>query len=91
MPIMQVRANTLGTKPEDRIAELEHENAKLNKMVQVLMERVERNVDQQGDAFTLFQTAITLEETVRIITEIQEPVEGLTQLLVTVRGKITFS
>lgn len=48
-----------------RIAELEHDNAKLNKMVQVLMERVERNVDQQGDAFTLFQTAITLEETVR--------------------------
>jgi signal transduction histidine kinase len=54
-----------GEQPEVRIARLEHENAKLNKIVRVLMERVERNVDQQGDAFTLFQTAITLEETVK--------------------------
>ena len=34
---------------------------------------------------------ITLEETVRIITEAQEPVEGLTKLLVAASRKITFS
>jgi hypothetical protein len=41
--------------------------------------------------YAWLKKAITLEETVRIMTEIQEPVEGLTQLLVTVRGKTTFS
>jgi hypothetical protein len=41
--------------------------------------------------YAWLKRAITLEETVRIMTEIQEPVEGLTQLLVTVRGKTTFS
>ena len=34
---------------------------------------------------------ISLEETVRIITENQESVEGLTRLLVTVRDRATFS
>lgn len=49
----------------DVLALLRQENARLSKTIEVLMERVERDVDRQGDAFTLFQTAITLEETVR--------------------------
>jgi signal transduction histidine kinase len=40
----------------------ENELRKLRKINQVLMDRVERNMDAQGgDAFSLFQTAITLE------------------------------
>jgi hypothetical protein len=35
--------------------------------------------------------AITLEEAVRIMAENQEPVAGLTRLLVTVKNKVTFS
>ena len=46
-------------------ADLQRENAKLNKIVRVLMERVERSTDAQGSAFSLFQAAITLENTVR--------------------------
>jgi len=46
-------------------AELERENAKLSKIVKVLMDRVERSTDAQGNAFSLFQAAITLESTVR--------------------------
>jgi signal transduction histidine kinase len=60
----EVKAGKPDMSLAGRIAELERENVKLGKIVRVLMERVERNVDQQGDAFTLFQTAITLEETV---------------------------
>ena len=41
------------------------ENARLNKTVQVLMDRVEQEMDQQQDSFTIFQTAIKLEETVK--------------------------
>lgn len=41
------------------------ENARLNKTVQVLMDRVEHEMDQQQDSFTIFQTAIKLEETVK--------------------------
>lgn len=42
----------------DRIAKLEKINA-------ALMERVERSTDQQGNAFSLFQTAINLEGQIR--------------------------
>jgi PAS domain S-box-containing protein len=49
----------------DREAELERENAKLRKINRVLMNRVERSMDFQGNAFSLFQTAIVLESTVR--------------------------
>lgn len=38
---------------------------KLEKINAALMERVERSMDQQGNAFTLFQTAIGLESRVR--------------------------
>ncbi len=38
---------------------------KLRKINQALMSRVERSADQQSNAYSLFQTAITLEEQVR--------------------------
>ena len=49
----------------DRLATLERENAKLRKINRVLMDRVERSMDFQGNAFSLFQTAIVLESKVR--------------------------
>src|SRR5690606_26888312 len=42
---------------------------KLEKINAVLMDRVERSMDQQGNAFSLFQTAIGLENKVRSRTE----------------------
>ena len=42
---------------------------KLIKINEVLMDRVERSMDQQGNAFSLFQTAIGLEAKVRARTE----------------------
>lgn len=42
---------------------------KLTKINSVLMNRVERSVDRQGNAFSLFQTAITLEAQIRARTE----------------------
>ena len=41
------------------------ELAKLRKINQALMSRVERSADQQSTAYSLFQTAISLEEQVR--------------------------
>lgn len=49
----------------DRIAALERENAKLRRINKVLMDRVERSMDFQGGAFSLFQTAIVLEHRIR--------------------------
>jgi len=43
----------------------QEELRKLRKINKALMERVERSMDQQGNAYTLFQTAIGLEEQVR--------------------------
>lgn len=43
--------------------------AKLTKINAVLMERVERSMDHQGNAFSLFQTAIALEGKIRARTE----------------------
>lgn len=54
--------------PQDlstHIAELERENAKLRKINKVLIDRVERSMDFQGNAYSLFQTAIILENQVR--------------------------
>lgn len=48
-----------------RIAELERENAKLRKINAVLIDRVERNMDFQGNAYSLFQTATVLEDQIR--------------------------
>lgn len=47
--------------PGDNHSEL----VKLRKINHALMERVERSMDQQGNAYSLFQTAIGLEEQVR--------------------------
>ncbi|MBL8659203.1 MAG: PAS-domain containing protein [Rhodospirillales bacterium] len=38
---------------------------KLNKIIKVLMDQVERGIDVQGNAYSLFQTAIVLEDRVR--------------------------
>jgi len=43
----------------------QEELRKLRKINKALMERVERSMDQQGNAYSLFQTAIGLEEQVR--------------------------
>ncbi len=49
----------------DRLAWLERENARLHKITDVLMDRVERSMDVQGSAFSLFQTSVTLGQVVR--------------------------
>ena len=41
------------------------DHAKLEKIVKVLMDQVERGIDFQGNAYSLFQTAIVLEDKVR--------------------------
>lgn len=41
------------------------DTVKLQKIVRVLMEQVERGIDFQGNAYSLFQTAIALEDKVR--------------------------
>lgn len=41
------------------------DNRALRKSVKALMARVEKNVDEQGSAFSWFQAAATLEETIR--------------------------
>lgn len=50
-------------------AELREENVALRKTVRALMARVERAIDSQGTAFSWFQAAAKLEETVRQRTE----------------------
>ena len=56
--------NSVRRLSDVEIKRLIMENARLNKIVQVLMDRVEQEMDQQQDSFTIFQTAIKLEETV---------------------------
>lgn len=51
----------LDASPDDLV----RENEKLRKINRVLMERVERSTDAQGNAFSLFQAAITLEKMVQ--------------------------
>jgi two-component system, sensor histidine kinase len=48
-----------------RLIELEQEVAKLRKINSALIDRVERSMDAQGSAFSLFQTATVLEAKVR--------------------------
>src|SRR6516164_7974875 len=48
-----------------QIAALEREAAKLRKINAALMSRVERSTDQQMNAFSLFETAIALDQQVR--------------------------
>ncbi len=56
-------ADDAGAEPVAR--DVVRENVKLTKIVNALMARVERSTDAQGNAFSLFQAAITLESTVR--------------------------
>jgi signal transduction histidine kinase/CheY-like chemotaxis protein len=55
-------------------ASLTAENIRLRKTVDALMKRVERDIDQQADAFTLFQTAAKLEEAIKVRTKELETV-----------------
>jgi len=55
----------LAERDADRLQALARENAKLLKINKVLMDRVERGMDFQGNAYSLFQTAIILESQVR--------------------------
>lgn len=60
------------TAPDDpaaEIARLEARVAKLEKINAVLIDRVERSVDSQANAFSLFQTTIGLERQVRLRTD----------------------
>ncbi len=54
---------------DSRIAALESEVAKLRRINNSLIRRVELNTDHQGNSFSLFQTAILLENQVRDRTE----------------------
>ena len=68
-----------------RLAELERENAKLRKIRDVLVRRVERSMDLQGSEFALFERATLLEAEVRkrtaqleqALVELQRSHEGL--------------
>jgi signal transduction histidine kinase len=53
------------TVERDETASLEREIAKLRKINAALMSRVERSTDQQLNAFSLFETAISLDQQVR--------------------------
>ena len=48
-----------------RCQQLEQTNASLNAVNEALMDRIERDMDLQGNSFSLFQTAISLESTVQ--------------------------
>ena len=52
-----------------QIADLEKQVAKLTKINKALINRVEHNAEHQGSSFSLFQTAILLEQQVRERTE----------------------
>jgi two-component system, sensor histidine kinase len=58
-----------GPRTASEVESLERRLAKLTKINAALMQRVEKSMDQQANAFSLFQTAITLEGQVRVRTE----------------------
>ena len=55
----------MSTTADGRLAALELENAKLRKIRDVLVRRVERSMDLQGSEFALFERATLLEAEVR--------------------------
>ncbi|TCZ62954.1 ATP-binding response regulator [Roseicella aquatilis] len=67
-----------GGGPKESHRALEQRIAKLERINAVLIDRVERSIDRQGNAFSLFQTAIGLEAQVRSRT--QELTEALRKL-----------
>jgi diguanylate cyclase (GGDEF)-like protein/PAS domain S-box-containing protein len=60
------------TEPKSPLAPDQHapsaESVRLNKIIQALMDRAERNTSAQGSDFSMFQTTIMLEEQVRLRT-----------------------
>jgi signal transduction histidine kinase len=58
-----------GPRTASDVKSLERQLAKLTKINAALMQRVEKSMDRQANAFSLFQTAITLEGQVRVRTE----------------------
>ena len=58
-----------------RCDELEEDNAQLRCINEALMKRVERDMDTQGNSFSLFQAAIALED------KVKERTAALTQAL----------
>ena len=57
---------------------VEQQNAKLFRIVEALMNRVERNTNQTGNAFALFQRSIALEEEVKARTrDLQKTLDEL--------------
>ncbi len=58
-----------GANPPNGDDPVSHEMRKLTKINHALMQRVERSMDQQANAFSLFQTAIGLEAKIRHRTE----------------------
>ncbi|MEZ5827938.1 MAG: hybrid sensor histidine kinase/response regulator [Hyphomicrobiales bacterium] len=66
---MSIQWDEIKSSDDDDPASLEKRLDKLAKINAVLMDRVERSMDQQGNAFSLFQTAIGLEAKVRARTE----------------------
>ncbi len=66
------------TDLQQRIQELESELCRTQRVNQALMAQVERSVDSQGGAFSLFQTAIALEDKVRARTaELQSALRAI--------------
>lgn len=57
------------TAQQTALEELERRNAKLAKINAALMQRVERSMDYQANAYSMFQTAIGLEAQVRVRTD----------------------
>ncbi|MBT0669854.1 PAS-domain containing protein [Novosphingobium profundi] len=54
-----------GEEPDDELARLRKRVAQLEKINAALIDRVERSTDLQGGAFSMFETAISLEAMVR--------------------------
>ena len=63
------RRATAGADSGARLRQLREDNRALRKTVRALMQRVEHAVDQNATAFSWFQAAATLEDTVRLRTE----------------------
>lgn len=63
----EIRSSFIST--DDVIEDLERRNEKLAKINAALMQRVERSMDYQANAYSMFQTAIGLETQVRARTE----------------------
>ncbi|WP_265948000.1 ATP-binding protein [Dechloromonas sp. A34] len=65
-------AEPAGAPPVPETAALQAEVTRLNKMVNALMNRAERDMGAKGSSFTIFQNAVTLENQVRERTQALE-------------------